>query len=187
VIPSAGTVLTAAATAGQAPGLKASPRPSEFLPRPVRNADLHTLSTSEAIKVLGLSRRDLADLTDAGWLRPAGRPSVRRWPLGQIQALLNTSTAGTCPAPARPRAARRLHHALSADPPRRTFPTRMHATKPGPSCATSTPMATGSSTRKDVHRPLDRSLPDLPLPARRAGVRGPCLRGHMKPGRRRGT
>jgi hypothetical protein len=49
--------------------------------------------------VLGLTHRDLDDLTGAGWLQAAGPPTGRRWPLDQIQALLNTSTAGACGDP----------------------------------------------------------------------------------------
>jgi hypothetical protein len=83
----------------QASAPPAGPGLSEFLPRSADNTGPHTLSTSEATTVLGLTRRDLAGLTEAGWLRPAGPPTARRWPLDQIQALLNTSTAGACGDP----------------------------------------------------------------------------------------
>lgn len=98
MIPS-GAVQSAAAMTRQASAPPAGPGPSEFLPRSANNADRHTLSTSEATTVLDLTRRDLAGLIESGWLRPAGPPTARRWPLDQIQALLNTSTAGTCGDP----------------------------------------------------------------------------------------
>ena len=107
-----GTARTAATMTRHVSGPTASPGRSEVFPRSAKNADPHTLTTSEAITVLGLTRRDLAGLTDAGWLRPTGRPGARRWPLDQIQALLYTSTAGVCGDP-RPGYLQALGHLLT--------------------------------------------------------------------------
>jgi hypothetical protein len=90
------------------------------------------LTAAEAIGVLGVTSRDLADLVATGLLRPHG-PNARRYPVPQIEALLN-NPGGTPGA--------RQGDDLSRSPAGHSGPARPAPASAGPSAAGSQPVTT---------------------------------------------